>query len=544
MFLAPGAATDAEVAFAISALLDGAAGSEAAGGGVTIATDDRGDSVSLQVLGGTANAVLGFPVAAAYGSSAYVLAAENFTFTRHNVFPEVAVSLTAESVQLVDGSGDTQVDVSTQWAMTPGAPYRVTVDDDVEDAHSVPIDPDYLSAEFDGWSPPWPARRDASLEVPADLYEKDATGHATAIINCFQEVEDLILYDIDTLIDPIDPDLASDAEIDLHLTELGNPFDWADLDLTAAQRRKLAELLPTLYQYRGTAQGIEAAIRLLLEIEVEVVPHWAEVWVLGEDLLGDYYPAQVLSANPQTYNLSAASLDLWIAVDGGHTIQGVDTGAPSFTVPGPVASLFTAGTIFRVVDSTGNDATYEVDAAGSTDTGDETIIPLTTTPPSALADGRIVDRIEFSNVAGIDFATPTAATADEVATAIAARTEAGAAALDPGGGTVVAVISTNPTGTIQVVGGTANAVLGFDTSLHSSTGGCVLGPTDSRGIRTFDIVTNETLSSLEESLIERIAVRFKMVNEHFGRIRTGYVVSDDGIWRLGSSRLGDDTVLG
>lgn len=118
-------------------------------------------------------------------------------------------------------------------------------------------------------------------------------------------------------------------------------------------------------------------------------------------------------------------------------------------------------------------------------------------------------------------------------------------ALDPGTGNTVYIASSNPGGTIQVVGGTANVALGFDTAIHSSTGSCVLGPGTSRARHTFDLVTIGTLPSVqEEVLMRRIANWAKPVNTHLGRIRTAYVIEDDGIWRLGVSRLGADTVLG
>ena len=546
MWLVPAAATADEVASALSALLDGASAIVNASGNVEIRTDAVGDTVTVQVTGGTANAVLAFPLTPVkYGSSVEILAAENFTITAQNVFPDSACAVSVVGAAAVTGSGNTEVDLTADTELTFGQPYLVTVNDDVEDAHSVAIDASYRTATFTAWSPDWPRRRDNSLDLPQDLWTQDTTQEAAAVVGCLQEVADWMMWAADHYLDSVDPDMATDDEIERHLYDLGNPFDWADLDLTAAQRRKLALLLPDLYALRGTNTGIEAAIRLLLELEVQVSGHADDCWLLGEGLLGDYYPAQVLCANTETYNLSAAPTTLWVAVDGGRDVAALNQAAQTFTVDGLRASEFAAGRVFQIVESTGNDGSYTVAPAGPTESGGQTVIPVTGAIPVSTADGRIVDLITFSNVAGTDFAAPAAATATEVATAVAADIlGGGAAAVDPGAGAVVAIISTSPSGTIQVLGGTANAVLGFNTSVHSSSGTSALGPTDERALRTFDVVTSTAVSSTQAELIERIAVRFKPVNTHFGRVRTAYVVADDGIWRLGRSLLGADTALG
>lgn len=50
-----------------------------------------------------------------------------WTIDRENVDPSPGVSLECVAVDEVDGSDGTQWDLSTQWAMTPGCPYRVRV---------------------------------------------------------------------------------------------------------------------------------------------------------------------------------------------------------------------------------------------------------------------------------------------------------------------------------------------------------------------------------------------------------------------------------
>lgn len=543
MFLVPAAATAEEVANALAALFSGVTAADV-GGAVVLTTTAMGDTVSLQVTGGSANALLQFPTTVVYGSSVHILAAENFTITRHNVFPEPAVNLTVTAARAVTGSSDTQVDLLTQWPMTPGAPYRVTVDTDVTDAHTVPIDPAALSADFTGWSPPWPARRKSTLALPQKIFDDDATQHARAIVNCFQRARDLQLHETDVLFDPVDPDLANDGFVDLHLYDLGNPFEWTDLDLTPAERRKLMLLLPDLYPYRGTNTGIEAAILILLGLDVTVVGWADDSWILGESYLGDYFPAIVPSVNAETYNLAAGTPDLWVAIDGGKPVLALSQAGQTFTIDGLWAAQFPAGRSFQVVESTGNDGSYTV-AAGVVESGGQTVVPVTGAIASAVTDGRIVDRAVFSTVGGVDFVNPAAATAQEVDVALDSQLYGGAgASFDIGAGARVIVWTTNPDGSVQVLGGTANVALAFSTTLVSATGGCILGPGTERGLRTFDIVAPSSITSLEETLIERIAVRFKTVNTHFNRVRLAYIAAEDPYWRVGVDMLGEGTVLG
>jgi len=57
-----------------------------------------------------------------------------YTITRQNVDPAPAVDLTVTAVALVAGSGDTAVDLTCNWAQTPGCIYELTVAPTVTDA--------------------------------------------------------------------------------------------------------------------------------------------------------------------------------------------------------------------------------------------------------------------------------------------------------------------------------------------------------------------------------------------------------------------------
>jgi phage tail-like protein len=536
--------TALDLARILPALIAGLTAEADVAGTLTIHTALAGDTASLQVTGGTWNATLLFPTALVTGNDTAAADASNYTFLRNNVYPAVAVHLTPTSAAVVAGSGDTQFDLTVQWPMTPSAPYAVAVAGDVTDSAGNPVDPSYLTAAFAGFLPARPAGRVTRFPIPERAYEVDDTGELRAFVNALEEVWNLQLDDIDALVDVWDPDRADTARLALHLTDQGDPFaTWAGLDLTEAQRRRLLRALPTLYQFRGTDVGIEAAIRTLLEIECDVQSTMLEVWTLGVSLLGDYYPAQVVAANPETYNLGGGPTDLWVVVDDGHAVLAASPGGGTFTLAGLLAAEFTAGYQWRVYGSTANDGMYTT--VGAVETGDETVVTVVEAIPSAIGDGTAIQAMQFSAVPGVDFVNPAAATADEVAIAIAAQIYGGAAAaLNPGGGTTVAVASSNPGGTIQVVGGSANVALAFDTARISATGGCVLGPGTARLRKTFDLVVSSLPTAADQALMRRIANWAKPVNTHLGRIRTAYVVADDGIWRLGRSRLGADTVLG
>lgn len=69
-----------------------------------------------------------------------------------------------------------------------------------------------------------------------------------------------------------------------------------------------------------------------------------------------------------------------------YAVSGVSTGSTTFTVAGNQTSVFTAGSQFAVVGSTGNDGTYTV---VSSTFGASTVITVAETISNATADGTI-----------------------------------------------------------------------------------------------------------------------------------------------------------
>jgi hypothetical protein len=118
--------------------------------------------------------------------------------------------------------------------------------------------------------------------------------------------------------------------------------------------------------------------------------------------------------------------------------------------------------IIRRLDTKATDAASV--ATGTQETWDFSGVPLTLT---AKVDGGSEQTITF--VTG-DFATNSAATADEVVARIDADLTGGEAYKDASGAVVAGTDTTGDSGSIQITGGTANSILSFPTVLVSGGG--------------------------------------------------------------------------
>jgi hypothetical protein len=67
------------------------------------------------------------------------------------------------------------------------------------------------------------------------------------------------------------------------LADLGNPFPF---DMGTLEKRKLAACLVCMVRQKGTAVGIENAVRFFLGLEVQIDAHHVTSLVLGESELG------------------------------------------------------------------------------------------------------------------------------------------------------------------------------------------------------------------------------------------------------------------
>ena len=68
-----------------------------------------------------------------------------------------------------------------------------------------------------------------------------------------------------------------------YLRDLGNPFPF---ELDVMGKRRLASVLVEMYRQKGTAKGIQNAVRFFLGIEVSLTPFNADTLTLGESELG------------------------------------------------------------------------------------------------------------------------------------------------------------------------------------------------------------------------------------------------------------------
>jgi len=423
-----------------------------------------------------------------------------------------------------------QIDVTFQWEMTPGCLYEITAGSAIEDDVGNAMDPDHAMTKFTGFQPIHPQGRRFdywTMCVPEDDRRADETLDLKRVANCIQEILDLMLISIDKFVDQFDPDLCTDAQIDLMLYDMGNPFDWAELELTPTQRRKLLRMLVDIYKSKGTDWGTEQAVLFLLGEVVEVVAFMDDCWVLGVDELGEGSIAEILCDNAEPYDFSGAPLTLDVELE--SVAQTVTFLAGDFADPGNGTADEVAARIAADLDGGGSYAAA---------VGTPAVLDSGNMEPFAVSAGDDlhvkVNGASFSIVFHADdFAAPGAATADEIALRIIADVvslrssdESGAvrmkthhtgadASIQVTGGSANAALgfsaveingtdaqrvaayseSLGPDAEIHVTGGTAKPVLGFDDDPVAGTGGVILGADDRRALYSFDIETENALSS-------------------------------------------------
>jgi phage tail-like protein len=513
--------------------------------------------------------------------------------TRLNVDPDPGVTLSVTAVSVVAGTNATQFDLTVNWEMTPLCLYQLEVRGTVTDSSGNPIS--LAVAQFTGFQPLIPDGRRFDywrMMVPYKNRVEDASQDLRRFANCIAEVMRLLLSDVDRFTDQFDIDKATDAQVDLMLYDMGNPFDWIDLDLTAAQRRKLLRVLVEIYKLKGTDSGIESVVLFLLGEVVRVVEAMEGGWVLGVDELGEGAIAQLTSNNPETYNFAALPMDLDLLIDGTavtFTFVSGDFVNPAAATAREVADALSGR---RFVPATG---TYITRPEGSL-TGGAAYVDIPGTAavgiagaaePYALNAGDTLELTVNGNAEVVtfhadDFAVSGAATADEVA----ARIELDVAALDgysasgvlyfatrhtgadaeiiATGGTWLAALSiligTTWTGTdlpkvtiysstagadasIQATGGGARSVLGFPTTVSSGTGGAILAPSESYTLYSFDIETNGLLESDVIAIIRRIANYMKPAHTHLINVRPAPGLPWPEGWLIGIDELDISTML-
>lgn len=194
-------------------------------------------------------------------------------------FPAVPVAPTSASA---NGS---VVAISLDTEMTPDVAFRIVVTG-VTDIHGNPVLPPDNTTTFLGFRPPMPATRRFDLwsMLPRHNRRTDATGDLWRFIACLQEVVDLLLAEVDRYPDIFDLERAPEGFLDLILRDLGNPFPF---ELDELGKRRLAAVLVEMYRQKGTAFGVENAIRFFLGIDITAITEFTgTTLILGESELG------------------------------------------------------------------------------------------------------------------------------------------------------------------------------------------------------------------------------------------------------------------
>ena len=199
-----------------------------------------------------------------------------FTPLSFPAVPLAAISATADG---------TVVSLILDGEMTPDVLHEVVVTG-VADLLGNPVGAPDDRAVFAGFRPPRPAARrfDLWTMLPRHNRRTDATGDLRRFIACLQEVADLLLAEADRYPDVFDLERAPEDFLDLILRDLGDPFPF---DLDGLGKRRLASVLVEMYRQKGTAAGIENAIRFFLGIDITAITAFTgTTLILGESELG------------------------------------------------------------------------------------------------------------------------------------------------------------------------------------------------------------------------------------------------------------------
>jgi phage tail-like protein len=119
--------------------------------------------------------------------------------------------------------------------------------------------------------------------LPAHIRRSDERGDLERFVACLQGATDLLLAKQDRWLDILDLRWAPEPYLDLILADLGNPFPFA---LDVMGKRRLAASLFAMYRLKGTAAGIELALRFFVAATVRVVPRMSRGARLGHARLG------------------------------------------------------------------------------------------------------------------------------------------------------------------------------------------------------------------------------------------------------------------
>ena len=199
---------------------------------------------------------------------------------------QAGAAITAVSVAAVSS---TVFDVTLDWEASFWRTYRLTcgaIADDSSNANE--LDAAYRTADFDSWTPSWwPVTRRWSIwtdMLDASDRQRDTQGDLERMVSIWQDTLDLLLYDIDSFEHLWDVDRANESVLDAMLADLGNPFQVLDLEVD--KKRKLIDVLSSIYMELGSADSIIDLARFFLGLTVTVVPYMEYAWIVGVSEVG------------------------------------------------------------------------------------------------------------------------------------------------------------------------------------------------------------------------------------------------------------------
>jgi phage tail-like protein len=187
---------------------------------------------------------------------------------------------TVQSVELVSAN---VVDLTLETLMTQNGAYILTVSN-IFDIEGNEIDSEFCSLSFRGYIPEIPesVSRNIYNWFPEFNRRQDSDNNffLLKISSVLQEVLNQLFSDLDSFKDLHDITITGSRNIDGLLTNYGNPFVWFSLSVN--EKRQLLRILVDLYKLKGTATGIEAALKFFFNFStVSFQYYWGSGWLLS-----------------------------------------------------------------------------------------------------------------------------------------------------------------------------------------------------------------------------------------------------------------------
>jgi phage tail-like protein len=197
------------------------------------------------------------------------------------LIPETTPAVTPRTTSLV--SSGARVRAALDRPLSVGARYRVEVAGVADGAGNM-VAPPFDRAWVAMASSPAPSLRFALWPmIPVHIRRSDESHDLARVVACLQDVTEVLLHEGDRWTDILDPRRAPDAFLDLMLADLGNPFPF---DLDRIEKQRLVATLVQLYRKKGTAPGIEQALRFFFGLNARTRPYASRAARLGRARLG------------------------------------------------------------------------------------------------------------------------------------------------------------------------------------------------------------------------------------------------------------------